>query len=754
MSARARHRLRNTARIAGFLALYAVGVVYSLRFIAAPGQVPLYWPAAGLALALAVLWGWRWTPLVPLAMWLSHRWIATGPDDFLPWSLFGTFLGTLAGGWLVHRNSNVRPGSVRYGFLVMIGGVVMVLLSVGIGSFGIWLGDMATWEELLPMQLRWSLAELLGVASVTPALLLAADWFERRRLGKRQPRAAGVGEGLLWNISLVASFLLMAWGMSLSRDFALGLTCLPLTVMLWAALRFTPLRTAISVLLTVALIAGFAGLGLAGFRAAQGTLEVAILLLYLCLIAILPIVLAMTVDEHRAGVRRLLRRASTDPLSGLPNRGEFEAQVRLALRDPTNVPLALAYLDLDNLKLVNDTASHEVGDALIREVAASLRAQMRPDDLLGHLGGDEFVVLLHNATPTIARERAQALLNAVENSHQAVGGEQFGTTASIGLVPFQPEQVEFAEVLSQADAACFNAKELGGNRISMAGVGGSASSDPASGMRWTVRIREALQQHSFLLYAQSIAPLHPAMETGAHFELLLRMRDSRGGTPHLPDRFIPAAERFQLAVRIDREVVRLALERLESQPTAAGSVAMCAINLSAATLNDEGFVGFVSERLHRSDFPAERLCFEITETSAMRDPARAQRVINDLRSLGCRFALDDFGTGFCSFGHLRALDVDFIKIDGSFVRDMQVSPLSSEIVSSITRIAHLLDKRTIAEHTETESVCRTLTALGVDYAQGFAIDRPQPFESYLAALTLPPVATQASAVAAPDTPRI
>ena len=256
-------------------------------------------------------------------------------------------------------------------------------------------------------------------------------------------------------------------------------------------------------------------------------------------------------------------------------------------------------------------------------------------------------------------------------------------------------------------------------------------------MRWTVRIREALQQQGFLLYAQSIAPLRPAPGTGAHFELLLRMRDTRGGAPHLPDRFIPAAERFRLAVRIDREVVRMALARLEAHREALSTVALCSINLSADAMVDEGFVDFVAERLHRSSFPATRLCFEITETSAMRDPSRAQRVIDDLRGLGCRFALDDFGTGFCSFGHLRALDVDFIKIDGSFVRDMETSPLSAEVVRSITRIAHLLDKRTIAEHTESESVRANLAALGVDYAQGFAIDRPQPFETYLASLPVP-----------------
>ena len=728
---------RNGAFALAFIAGYVGCAAYARQFIVAPGDVALYWPASGLALALVVLGGLRWALLVPLAMLLVNAWFARVPGAFLPYALLAGLASVLAGGWLARRDSSLRPGTVRYGFQVLLGGALMAAVSAAIGGYGMWRADMIALPNLGATQLRWALGDLLGVASVTPALLLAADWWQRTGLPSRD-HPGSLGEGLLWNVALVASFLLMAWGMSLSRDFALGLTSLPLTVMLWSALRFTPLRTALSVLLTVALVASFAGLGLAGFHPQQRTLEVAILLVFLCLLAILPLVLAMTVNEHRAVARSLLRRVNTDPLSGLPNRGAFETQVRLALRDPSNVPLALAYLDLDNLKLVNDTASHQVGDALIKAVADALRAQMRSGDVLGHLGGDEFVVLLHNATPTIARERAQGLLHAVENSRHQVGDEQYGTTASIGLVPFQPEQVEFAEVLSQADAACFNAKEIGGDRVSVAGAMAGAIADPTSGMRWTVRIREALQQQGFLLYAQSIAPLHAVAETGAHFELLLRMRDSRGGTPHLPERFIPAAERFQLSVRIDREVVRLALDRLEAYRQAASAVAMCAINLSAAAMMDEGFVGFVSERLHRSSFPADRLCFEITETSAMRDPARAQRVIDELRGLGCRFALDDFGTGFCSFGHLRALDVDFIKIDGSFVRDMETSPLSAEVVSSITRIAHLLHKRTIAEHTETESVRAALTALGVDYAQGYAIDRPQPLDAYIASLSVLP----------------
>jgi diguanylate cyclase (GGDEF)-like protein len=726
-------QVRTTLVFLGYLALYLACVWVGMQLVAAPDGVPMFWPASGVALAVVVMKGPRWAVLVPIAGLVVHL-AAEGPTGLLPLAVLGHWIAVVAGGWLATRRA-LRPGTVRYGFQVLLGGALMAVVSGAVRGYAVWHAGLSHFADMTLVQLRWGLADLLGVAAVTPLVVLADTAWKHPHARGRHPGTAM--ESLAWTIMLVGSFLAMAWGMSLTKNLPLGLTSLPLAVMLWSALRFGGLRTSASVVLTVLLVAGFARLRLGGFDRPQSQLDTAILLGYLCLLAILPMLLAFTVNEYRTTARRLMQRASTDPLSGLPNRGSFEAQVRDALRDPANVPLALAYLDLDNLKLINDTASHRAGDALIHAVANALRARLQPGDMLGHLGGDEFVILLHNVTPTIARERAQGLLYAVDQTRCRYDGEEYGTTASVGLVPFQPDQSEFAEVLSQADAACFVAKELGGDRVSVAGnTAGSAIADPTSGMRWTVRIREAVQHGGFLLHAQSISPLQRS-ETGAHFELLLRMRDTRGGTPHLPDRFIPAAERFRLAVRIDREVVKMALTHLERQPDAAARVAMCAINLSAGALLDEGFVGFVAERLHRSTFPADRLCFEITETSAMRDPNRAQRVIDDLRALGCRFALDDFGTGFCSFGHLRALDVDFIKIDGSFVRDMETSPLAAEVVRSITRIAHMLHKRTIAEHTESDSVRVALAALGVDYAQGFAIDRPQPLENYLANLLEP-----------------
>lgn len=723
-------------RIAGFLAVYLAASAFAIQ-VNGPSQIAMYWPASGLAFATVVVAGWRWALLVGVALVLKTLWFEPVPSGFLAISIAGNVGGLLLGGGLARRATLLRPGSVRYAIRMMACGALMSAVSGVIGGYGLWANGMA--PGLASAQLLWAMGDFLGIASVAPALMIGAARWKRGQLRSSQPELAG--ERSLWNIAMVASYLLMSWGMGASGAFALGLTTLPLAAMVWSAVRFTPMRTAVSAMVTVALIAWLSAYGVAAFPRPGGTLETAVLLGYLCLLAILPQALALSVDEHRTLNRRLQRRASTDPLSGLPNRGAFEAEARAAMADPAQGSLALAYLDLDNLKLVNDTASHRAGDALIVAVADALRLQLHADDLLGHLGGDEFVVLMRSIGATAARERALGLQRAVEAARCRYGGEEFGTTASIGLVPFQPGRVDFAELLSQADAACFAAKELGGDRIRVAGVGSNALADPVSGMRWTVRIREALQDDGFLLYAQSIVPLQPGAEPGARFELLLRMRDEHGGPPHTPDTFIAAAERFRLALRIDRQVVRMALAQLDAQPGAAERVALCTINLSAGALLDEAFVDYVAERLHASRFPASRLCFEITETSAMRDPARAQRAIDELRHLGCRFALDDFGTGFCSYGHLRALDVDFIKIDGSFVQDMARSPLSAEVVGSITRIAHLLDKKTIAEHTESEGVRATLAALGVDYAQGYAIDHPQPLRSYLAGLVREPVAS-------------
>ncbi len=723
---------RQGATFLALVGLYLAGTAYAVHFAKGPGDFALFWPSSGLAFAVVIRYGLRWASLIPVAMVLDYLLRMHSPPTFVAFTIVGNTLGALAGGWIVRSRPLPAYAEFRSGMLMLMGGIVLCTIDAIFGVAGMLAAGMLHESAVPDALLRWSMGDLLGITAVTPALVLYAYRHSKYPGFDPAETSALESERLLWNIALAGSFLLMAWGAASGGQYPLGLSSLPLAVMVWSALRFEPLRTAVAVLLTVGLIGSFTGLGLTGFAPPARTLDCAMLLSYLCVLSVLPITLALVVNESRASTRKLLRRATTDSLTGLPNRAAFEVTVRKALASPAMPPLALCYLDLDNIKLVNDTASHAAGDTLIVGIAGLLDADLHAGDALAHLGADEFALLFYNCTAASARDRAQTLVHAIDGYRSNWEGRMLATTASIGVVPYQSGDADFSQLLSQADAACFTAKELGGNRVCVAGASRGDVLDRTVAMRWAVRIREALEGQAFSLFAQTMAPLHAGLDTGRHFELLLRMHDSDSGALLTPDRFMPAAERFRLSVPIDRMVVGMALDWLEEHPADAASVTTCSINLSGEALVDEAFIGFVAERLRRSSFASDHLCFEITETSAVRDLGRAQRFIDQLRGLGCRFALDDFGTGFCSFSYLRSLDVDYFKIDGSFVREMDTSPLAAAVVRSITQIAHVLHKRTIAEHTESEHLLVALKELGVDFGQGYAIDRPQPLAAYFA----------------------
>ncbi|KFN48893.1 putative bifunctional diguanylate cyclase/phosphodiesterase [Arenimonas composti] len=721
--------MRRAAVFVVLVALYVAGGGYSTLLIDGPGQVALFWPASGVALAGVVRYGLRWAWFVPLGGLLVHLLFDPVPPAFLFWSLTSNFVGVLVGAWLVLRGPVTDPLTVRFGLRALAGGLAMALVSAGVGTFGMQQAGIITMPQVPASAFRWLLGDLLGVTSVAPAVMLALGRGHPRL---QPPEGSAYGpesEKLLWNVALVASFLLMAWGGSLGGPYALGLVALPLGVLVWSAIRFSPMHTGLAIAVTMLLIAGMAGFGLAGYPAPTQARDGLNLLAFLIVVSSLPMMLAFAMHQQRVTAERLTQRATIDPLTGLYNRNAFEDLVRRDVAG-TTAPMALAYVDLDHFKLINDTASHVAGDAVIRGVAGVLQAHRHPDDLLARTGGDEFALLLRNCTAMVAEDRLRTMLRAIEGYRCGWDRQMLATTASAGLIAFQPGQGDFAQLLSQADAACFTAKEQGGNRVCLASVDGGELLDRTAAMRWVVRIREALEDDALELYCQSIAPLRPEANGGRHFEILLRLRDPRSGELMMPGMFMPAAERFHLGNRIDREVVLRTLDWLERHPKEAASVAVCSVNLCGEAIGDEGFLGFLTDRLRRTAFPPDRLCFELTETSAVRDLARAQRFINQLRALGCRFALDDFGTGFCSFNYLRALDVDYFKIDGSFVRDMDSSPLALAVVRSINEIAHVLDKKSIAERTETERERQALLALGVDYAQGYVFDRPTPIDDY------------------------
>jgi diguanylate cyclase (GGDEF)-like protein len=423
--------------------------------------------------------------------------------------------------------------------------------------------------------------------------------------------------------------------------------------------------------------------------------------------------------------------ATHDTLTELANRRQFEkalaAQIESARRDGRQH--AVVYIDLDQFKVVNDTCGHIAGDALLRQLATVLSARMRRADTLARLGGDEFGVLLEGCDMLHAQRLAAQLLGAIRGFRFAWEGRVFTLGASIGVAAITADSRDLESVLSAADTACYLAKDKGRNQIQAYSADDEEVSSRRGEMGWVSRITEAVEESRFFLHCQRVAPLNAIASGEAEYlELLLRMRDEHGRVVP-PSAFIPAAERYHLMGRIDRWVVGRALgclARLQARPGGSPPPRF-GINLSGMSLGDPGFGDFVQERFEATGAPPHAVCFEITETAAISDLARAASFIRRFRSLGCRFALDDFGSGLSSFEYLKALPVDYLKIDGAFVRGVAHDRIDHAVVDAIRRLAEAANARTIAECVETPTILERVLELGIDFAQGHVIHVPEPY---------------------------
>ena len=431
--------------------------------------------------------------------------------------------------------------------------------------------------------------------------------------------------------------------------------------------------------------------------------------------------------QERQYIANLSWQATHDALTGLANRREFEFRLEQVLQQVARQQSgrhALMFLDLDQFKLVNDTCGHAAGDELLRHICALLQSDLREGDTLARLGGDEFGILLENCPAQVAEKIAESLRHTVQSLHFVWKGRPFMTTVSIGLVHIS----QTPTTLGAADMACYMAKEKGRNRVQVYHVDDSELSLRFGEMAWVQRLHIALEEDRFCLYAQEIAPLGPTDAGNGHIEILLRLHDEAGRII-LPNSFIPAAERYGLMTSLDRWVVenvfKIIARCMHERP--GRPMAMCAINLSGITIGDDDFLGFLRQKFDSYSIPPEMICFEITETSAIANLGSAIRFINELKALGCHFSLDDFCAGMSSFAYLKHLPVDFLKIDGSFVKDMLDDPINRAMVEVINHIGHVMGKRTIAEFVETPQIEQALLEIGVDYAQGYLIERPQLF---------------------------
>lgn len=434
--------------------------------------------------------------------------------------------------------------------------------------------------------------------------------------------------------------------------------------------------------------------------------------------------------QERQYIANLSWQATHDALTGLANRREFEFRLEQTLHQLSRQPArhALMFLDLDQFKLVNDTCGHAAGDELLRHICALLQSGLREGDTLARLGGDEFGILLENCTPEASEKIAENLRRTVQDLHFVWKGRPFVTTVSVGLVHITQSPATLESLLRAADMACYMAKEKGRNRVQLYHPDDSELSLRFGEMAWVQRLHMALEENRFCLYAQEIASLGHVVTSGGHVEILLRLHDE-SGRMILPDSFIPAAERYGLMTSLDRWVVQNVFKVIAECMTRQDPrpMAMCAINLSGNTIGDDDFLIFLRQQFATYSVPPEMICFEITETSAISNLASAIKFINELKELGCHFSLDDFCAGMSSFAYLKHLPVDFLKIDGSFVRDMLDDPINRAMVEVINHIGHVMGKRTIAEFVETPQIEQALLEIGVDYAQGYIIQRPQLF---------------------------
>jgi len=432
--------------------------------------------------------------------------------------------------------------------------------------------------------------------------------------------------------------------------------------------------------------------------------------------------------ENAQMVQELRHLATYDQLTRLVNRVEFEKRINNLLNAMQFSGVGdslLCYMDLDRFKLVNDSCGHAAGDELLQKISNLLLTHVGEGDTVARLGGDEFGLLLENCPFEKGVQIAESIRQAVDDFHFVWAGKTFRVGISIGMVVLDKGYVDADQAVVAADQACLTAKNEGRNRIRIFKRDDPAFSDQDEDAQWVSRIHDALEHNNFTLYFQPICKLDDCGKNVAFYEVLLRMVDEDGNLI-LPGGFIQTAERFGLMQAIDRWVIENYCNWLCEHRGHLQSLQRCSINLSAQSIGDESFYHFLSNKILVSELPFEKFCFEITETAAITNATNALKFFKAMGAYGAKFSLDDFGTGMSSFNYLKSMPADFVKIDGSFVFDIDTNPTNLGLVKAIIDIGHIMGKQLIAESVESDKVRQMLQGSGVDYVQGFGVAMPAP----------------------------
>jgi diguanylate cyclase (GGDEF)-like protein/PAS domain S-box-containing protein len=437
------------------------------------------------------------------------------------------------------------------------------------------------------------------------------------------------------------------------------------------------------------------------------------------------VVLLHDITELRGQHRQMSYQATHDALTGLVNRREFERRLdeaaEIARRgEATHM---LCYLDLDRFKIVNDTSGHLAGDAMLREVAKLLREALRDSDTIARLGGDEFGMLLVGCPLDKARQIADDVCRSIANYRFVWHDRVFNVGVSIGLIEIGREAGTVEQLLAAADSACYVAKKEGAGRVSVYSARDEALARSTGEIEWLQRLQSALKEERFTLYYQPIVSAFGADIVGPSMEVLLRMVDENGAEI-APGEFVHAAERYRLMASVDRWVVHNTLGALSRNAFQLARDRSLAINISGQTLGDPLFLEFVVECLDQTGVSPDQVCFEISESAVISNPEHARRFVGVLHGMGCKFTIDDFGAGVASFSSLKNLPLDYLKLDGSFMRNLARDSVNQTMVTAMIKLARTLNFKIIAEQVEDSAALDAARKMGVDFVQGYVIARP------------------------------
>ena len=461
--------------------------------------------------------------------------------------------------------------------------------------------------------------------------------------------------------------------------------------------------------------------------------QATLLLITLMSIALLfCLLLAKTILQHLSAInRQSVYRSAHDMLTGLINRCEFQTRVERAIRhaQTQSVTHALLHIDIDRFKSVNDACGQRAGDELLQELAQLLLSSVRKRDTLSRLGGDEFGMLLENCPLDRAVQIAGNLIESVGSFHFTRSDITLKQGISIGVVPIDRDSTDSAAAMSAADSACYLAKESGRNQVQIAHLGNRRLQVRHGQMQWLSRLTNAFADNRFTLYFQPIVPCASTARRDKHVEILLRMIDDDGSII-APGVFLPTAEKYNLTENLDRWVIERAMAWLARESACSHWPIKIAVNLSAQSVGNQAMINHIVEQAGLNGINPAHVCFEITETAVAANLTAATSFMLTLRACGFRFSLDDFGNGLSSFSCLKKMPVDYLKIDGAFVRDFMFDPVDRTMVRVINELGHLLGKQTIAKYVESLEVVDELKKMGVDHIQGYVYSQPQSLDDF------------------------